>query len=245
MDKSILAVNEIFGPTVQGEGKSAGKPVVFLRLSLCNLSCIWCDTPHTWNWTGSKFKHPEKFDKSKEVHKMSIMEVIEQIKSKTDGTIKSLVISGGEPLLQQPALIELLKILKAEGWWAEVETNGTMAPITDFVQLIDQINCSPKLANSEDSLGRRFKPLALESLARCSKVNFKFVISKEEDMMDVIDYVDFIRCFGNPEIRLMPLCITKEELESREQMVKELCSKYDFIYTTRLSILMAGNERGV
>ena len=39
-----LRVNEIFGPTIQGEGKSAGREVKFLRLSGCNLACTWCDT---------------------------------------------------------------------------------------------------------------------------------------------------------------------------------------------------------
>ena len=40
---------EIFH-TLQGEGASLGFPAVFLRLSLCNLHCHWCDTPYTWNW---------------------------------------------------------------------------------------------------------------------------------------------------------------------------------------------------
>ena len=55
-----MKVNEIFGPTIQGEGKSAGMQAMFLRTSLCNLACDWCDTPQTWNWKGTKFKHSEK-----------------------------------------------------------------------------------------------------------------------------------------------------------------------------------------
>ena len=76
----MLKVNEIF-KSIQGEGKSAGLPVIFLRLAMCNLHCIWCDTPHTWNWTGSKFLHPVKYDKNKEIHPMEISEVFEKITS--------------------------------------------------------------------------------------------------------------------------------------------------------------------
>jgi len=87
----MLKVNEIFGPTIQGEGKSSGMPCAFLRLSLCNLHCIWCDTPYTWNWKGTPFSHPEKFDQEKEIHIMSNEEILETLKTID---VKNLVISG-------------------------------------------------------------------------------------------------------------------------------------------------------
>lgn len=49
---SRLVVNEIFGPTIQGEGPSSGRRCGFHRLGGCNLSCRWSDTPYTWDWTG-------------------------------------------------------------------------------------------------------------------------------------------------------------------------------------------------
>ena len=47
---------EIFH-TVQGEGRNTGLPSVFIRSSLCNLHCWWCDTDYTWNWEGTPFAH--------------------------------------------------------------------------------------------------------------------------------------------------------------------------------------------
>lgn len=241
----MIKVNEIFGPTVQGEGKNAGKPVVFLRLSSCNLHCIWCDTPHTWNWEGTKFAHPIKFDQQKEEHQKPHDEVLATILNKSEGTTKSLVISGGEPLLQQKQLIPLLQDLKKEGWYVEVETNGTVPLRPEFADLIDQINCSPKLANSLDPESLRIKKKTLAQLAANPKVNFKFVTATEGDMVEILEIVELLRQSGNPEIRLMPLCQTREELEMREPLIKELSAKHNFIYCTRLSILMSGTKRGV
>jgi len=142
-----LAVSEIFGPTIQGEGKTAGKPVVFLRLAGCNLACVWCDTPYTWNWIGTKFQHALKFNPKEQVKTLQMSDVLHQI-LEIGSQVKALVISGGEPLLQQQQLIPLLEALKAQGWWIEVETNGTIVPQSSFLALVDQVNCSPKLSNS-------------------------------------------------------------------------------------------------
>src|SRR5271170_594917 len=101
-----LKVNEIYGPVQQGEGKSSGLDVLFLRLSGCNLACSWCDTPYTWNWVGTKFVHPEKYDPMKEISFMDTNEVkVELDKLNT----KAVVISGGEPMLQQKPLLPLIR----------------------------------------------------------------------------------------------------------------------------------------
>ena len=132
----MLYVSECFGPTEQGEGKTAGKEVMFLRLAYCNLKCVFCDTPYTWQ---------AKLLKT-EVHKMTIEDVITKLQNRK--VIKSIVISGGEPLLQQKELISLCKWLRSTNWWIEIETNGTILPNKELVNLVNQFNCSPKLSNS-------------------------------------------------------------------------------------------------
>lgn len=235
----MLKVNEIFGPTVQGEGKSAGMPCAFMRLANCNLHCIWCDTPHTWNWVGTKFAHPEKFHQEDEVHAMTDEVIIDKLQSIG---VNALVISGGEPLLQHKQLVPLCYKLKAKDYWIEVETNGTVFPNDELIGLVDQINCSPKLSNSLDSEKLRIKPDVLTKLATLRKVNFKFVISNQEDVNEALELVNQ---FKMKEVRLMPESRTKEELLQRGLWVRRLCDRYGFIFCTRLSIMTAGTTRGV
>lgn len=234
-----IKVSEIFGPTVQGEGKNAGKPVAFLRLALCNLHCIWCDTPFTWNWLNSPWEHSEKFDKKKEINPMTIEEIIERLEEIGE---KHIIISGGEPLMQQKKLIPLFEELKDRGYFLEMETNGTLVPDVEMEVLVDQFNCSPKLANSKDTEELRIRPDALLLLSAMDKVNFKFVITSYKDMAEVITLV---KRFKLREVRLMPECRTPEEHARREPLLRWLCEQYGFIYCERLSILQSGATRGV
>ena len=95
-----MKISEIF-ESIQGEGNNAGKPAVFLRIAECNLKCVWCDTKYTWDW--------KNYDYSKEVNEMSIKEVRQSLEQ---FRIRHLVITGGEPLMQQDDLAELLTFLK-------------------------------------------------------------------------------------------------------------------------------------
>ena len=51
MSAVTLRVAEVFGPTFQGEGPSAGRRAAFIRLSGCGVGCTWCDEPQTWDWS--------------------------------------------------------------------------------------------------------------------------------------------------------------------------------------------------
>ena len=238
-----VALNEIFGPTIQGEGKSAGKEVMFLRTSGCNLACIWCDTPYTWNWEGTKFQHPEKFDPKKEVHKTKTSEIVAKLRE-LGPRVKSLVISGGEPLLQQKRLLETVEILRAHNYWIEVETNGTQVPDDEFVSFIDQINCSPKLSNSgpDNPLSKREVPKALEKLASLEKTTFKFVVTSEQDMVEILHLV---QKYKMKNVYLMPEGRTKAEQESRQHEIEKISAEYGFTFSPRLHVLKWGTKRAV
>ncbi len=236
-----MKVNEIFGPTIQGEGKSSGKDVLFVRLSLCNLHCIWCDTPYTWNWLGTPFSNPKKFDREKEVHEMTVGEIATRL-VQLCSSVKSVVISGGEPMLQQNELVELLKILKKREYWVEVETNGTVFPTNDFLSHVDQINCSPKLATSGNAFTLRERPDALRALSASTKVNFKFVVAHDDDLHEI---ESLIKRYEMKNIYLMPEGQSNEALNQNEQLTRIACEKYGYTFTDRLHIRRFGAVRAV
>lgn len=237
---NMLQVNEIFGPTIQGEGKNAGKEVVFLRLACCNLYCIWCDTPYTWNWKNTSYKHPEKYDKKKEIHRLSDEEILDKIEEKE---VKSIVISGGEPLLQQKQLTGLLSQLKMLGYYIEIETNGTIPVRPEVMELVDQFNCSPKLTSSKVEVKKRIIPYVLVQLARSGKANFKFVIGSPVDLAEA-RYL--VRTYKLEEVYLMSEGRTIEELKEKEEWLKKFCNKHKkFHFSQRLHITELGGGRGV
>lgn len=225
-----MKVNEIFGPTFQGEGKSAGKEVMFLRLAFCNLQCKWCDTTYAWNW--------KKFNMKDEVKEMTVEEIVKKLGQ----TTKALVISGGEPLLQQNSLARLCSVLKNQGYWIETETNGTIKPTDEFIGLIDQFNVSPKLSNSGNKLEKREKPEVLKRFAQLDKTTWKFVVTRESDMYEI---TEMVKKYEMKNIWLMPEGKTAREQLEKDIMVKILCQNFGFNFSPRLQVLKWGQKRGI
>jgi len=226
-----MKVNEIFGPTIQGEGKSVGKEVIFVRLAFCNLKCVWCDTPYTWKFS--------EHNQSTEVTSMVTDEVFNQVLAL--GNTKAVVISGGEPLLQQKALVELLARFKALSYWVEIETNGTIVPSDEVLRLVDQFNCSPKLSNSGNDASKAVKAVALSKLVAIGST-FKFVYTDSKDGEEICQLV---KRFDMKNVYVMPEGRTLVELKAKEETVKTFCALHRFIYGPRLHIELFGTKRGV
>ena len=211
-----LVVNEIFY-SIQGEGPNAGRPAIFLRLFGCNLRCVWCDS--MFAVTG------------KEYQAFGIDDVIHKIQ---EYPCKHLVITGGEPLIQQKALKVLLE--KLPEYSIEIETNGSI-PL-EIEEFIEQINCSPKLKNS----GNPPYPLAIKPAT--TKAIYKFVVQKEEDMKAVRKYIKENE-IPVEKVYLMPEGMNKKIVQERSEWLVEICKKEGYNFTSRLHVLLWGNKRGV
>ncbi len=105
MLSSLLKINEVFY-SIQGESTRAGLPCVFVRLTYCNIRCVYCDTEYAFY---------EGVDRS-------IEEIIDTVNSYG---CKLVEITGGEPLVQENVHI-LMKSLCDLGYEVMLETGGSL-----------------------------------------------------------------------------------------------------------------------
>ncbi|QKW22310.1 7-carboxy-7-deazaguanine synthase QueE [Kitasatospora sp. NA04385] len=232
-----LPVAEVFGPTIQGEGPSAGQNALFLRLGACNLSCTWCDTPYTWDG--------KRFDLRQEIRRVPVVDLAEATGTHPHALI---VITGGEPLLHQStdAWRSLMAVLRYTTRRVEIETNGTLAPkpVTLGVPRL-VFNVSPKLANSGMPQDRRIKPEALEAftaLANAGRARFKFVAANSDDLEEIAVLAD--RFHIPPHATwVMPEGVTPEQTIAAGRALAEDVIGRHWNLTLRQHVLLWPGER--
>lgn len=233
MKHATLAVSEIFGPTIQGEGPYLGHPTMFLRLAGCNLSCVWCDTPYTWDW--------KRFDPRKEIVSMTTHDAWTKIFPVPWYGPYHLVITGGEPMLQQKALLEMAYWRYEPKVFFEIETAGTVMPTN--LEVADHFNISPKLSNSENDYAKRIRLKVLEKFMYATSRAYKFVVQNMDDLEEIDALVEEV---GISPIYVMPEGVTTEKHRQAltEELVAEIIAR-DWRITPRLHIDLFGNRRGV
>lgn len=234
---------EIFA-SLQGEGASVGRPCAFVRLSRCNLACVWCDTAYTWHFTGDNRPHRDEASFERAANQLTLDE--EDIARRIAALEQDrLVITGGEPLLQAPALARMLTLLAKlrPGVHVEIETNGTVAPPQALDALVHQYNVSPKLTHSGNPAELALIPERLREWAANPRAFLKFVVATPADVDEVLDLQ---REYDIPGERtfLMGEGRDSDTLRSRGRWLAELCSKNGLNFTDRLHIHLYGDTRG-
>jgi 7-cyano-7-deazaguanosine (preQ0) biosynthesis protein QueE len=229
-EEPTLVVSEVFGPTVQGEGPSLGRRASFVRLGRCNLDCSWCDTPYTWDW--------ERFDPAVELATRPVADIVAEIEATG---VDLVVVTGGEPLLQQRRLQPFLEAAAARGWAVEVETNGTIAPTPATAELVARFNVSPKIANSGVDRERAIVPSALAALLATGRAAFKFVASSPADLDEVQALVDE---HGLAPVWIMPEGTTASAVLEGGRALADEVVRRGWQLTTRLHVLLWGDARG-
>jgi organic radical activating enzyme len=116
----LLRITEIFH-SIQGEGRHAGTPAIFVRGTGCNLACDFCDTD---------FSPREKLTPEQVAERLA------------EFPCKFVVLTGGEPTVQAEGFRALVEILHARGYYVTMETNGTSIDTLG----VDWVTVSPKLS---------------------------------------------------------------------------------------------------
>lgn len=205
--------------SIQGEGARAGSPAVFVRLAGCNLHCRWCDTKYSWG---------QGADITEEDLAARILSY----------NSPGLVITGGEPLLQAPAIEKLLSLLP-DSVFVEIETNGTIAPTPALAARVNQWNVSPKLAHSGNSTPTLCAQV-LKDFVATGHAWFKFVVQGEEDWPAIAAL-----CLPQERIILMPCATTREQLATARPAVVDMCLRHRVRFGDRLHVALWGDKKGV
>ena len=230
-----MKIAEIFY-SIQGEGKFTGTPSTFIRTSGCNLRCTWCDTPYaSWSPKGEN---------------MNVDEILIKIQ---ENEPKHVVITGGEPMIQ-PEFPALIKKLRSLGKFVTVETAGTV-----WLNLpMDLASVSPKLSNSTPTVRQggkfakqheelRLQPDVLKKLASSRNIHsiqWKFVICRPADMIEVDDVLKSIGKVNPDDVILMPEGIDDEQVRQRGIWLADICKKRGFRFGPRLHLWLYGNTPG-
>lgn len=230
-----MLVAEIFH-SLQGEGELTGVPSVFVRSSGCNLRCAWCDTPYaSWNPEGEARTVAQ------------IMAAVEQ-----HPATRHVVFTGGEPMIARDA-VELAAAVKASGRHLTIETAATVAPAGIACDLA---SLSPKLLNSAPDAVKhatwrrrheatRWQPDVVRQWVDAYAYQFKFVVSREEDIEELETMLTALRRdIPRHKVLLMPEAKTPERMRERSTWLAEACKRGGYRYAHRLHLELYGNRRG-
>jgi len=194
-----------------------------------------CDSTSQWLWRGEDKEFDYLINRWKEEG------VYDYIK---DGSVH-VIWTGGEPTIKG----HQESIVNFTNYWLsryldkndvtpfyEIETNGTIVIEDKLFSMLDQINCSPKLANSGMTEKQRLVPAAIKRIMEHKNYQFKFVISTEDDIKEI--FRDFVEPFKIPlkNVVCMPGLDDAADFEERTRFCLEMAKKYRFRGLTRLHI---------
>ena len=202
-----MQVTEIFR-SIQGESTYAGLPCIFVRLTGCNLRCVWCDTAYAFYGGQTK----------------SVEEVLGAVRSlsECEGRLRvNLVeLTGGEPLLQQD-IYPLIDHLLEDDYRVLIETSGErlIDKLPERVVRIVDVKCP---GSGE---GGKFR---LENLAALRPHDqLKFVLADRQNyewaceflqqhpLQDKVEAILFSPVFGQLEPRALAGWILEDGLPVR------------------------------
>jgi organic radical activating enzyme len=193
---TAIEVSDLF-TSIQGEGRHAHRPSVFLRFRRCNLACVWCDTKYTWDETDEGYNSFTSYENvlalAEDLELAQARGVSEELQGQirdslgdpaafiSGTTVSHLVITGGEPMIWKSTIAELLPLIPSFRT-IEIETNGTIPPMTNDLNDPYNVtyNVSPKLYHSGNEGAAAVNPDVWGDFARTRRAYWKIVISGQD-----------------------------------------------------------------
>lgn len=223
-----LRIAEVFA-SIQGEGQWVGVPSTFIRVSGCNLRCVWCDTPYaSWRPEGP---------------------VVEVTALADRVTTDHVVLTGGEPMLFD-AIEPLAGLLRERGKTITIETAGTIHRSLPC----DLMSISPKLAHSTpgpeagDWSARherdRLNLEALRQLTRDYHHQLKFVVREPGDFDEIEALLEQIGGITPGNVMVMAEGTDADSVRVAMRELVEPCMARAWRLTPRLHLDLFGNTRG-
>jgi 7-carboxy-7-deazaguanine synthase len=218
-----------FFQSIQGEGKFAGTPSVFVRTTGCNLRCWFCDTPYT-SWEPEGTHEPWQ-------------ELAQRILARD---CLHVVVTGGEPLLQ-PDIVPLTECLARAGRLVTIETAGTVYRPAHAALM----SISPKRPNSTPRDARwtqrhealRDRTDVVSQMTRDYRYQLKYVIDSPADVADVDAHIARIGGITPDRVYLMPQGTDAEVLRDKTEWLRDEASHRGYSVSPRLHIELFGNRR--
>jgi len=239
-DYLFLSDDKIFY-TLEGEGEYIGQPSVFMRMSMCNLTCknfASKDSPHGCDsFISWSVKNKMSFE---EIFQM--MEENKYIEHLRQEAIFKL--TGGEPLVNQKGLLRFMEAFVEKYKFVpriDFETNATLLPDERWIKEFSAtFTTSPKLTTNGDPEEKTYKPEVLKWHVEHGS-GFKFVITSDKDIEEIWrKYVEDKEGINVPLSRIwfMPCCGSREEHIERAPSVAEYAKAMHVNFSPRLHLLL-------
>jgi len=189
-----MKISEIF-TSIQGETSFVGLPFTFVRLTGCNLRCSYCDTQYAYE-EGTEY---------------SLDKVVAEVNKRA---VTRVVITGGEPLLQDETCILCSRLLDA-GFTVLLETNGSIL-IKDVDQRVHRILDLKCPGSGMD------KCMNLQNVDYLTvRDEIKFVISHREDFEWALEILKQHELQGRAHVLFSPVSDILHPQELAEWILQE------------------------
>lgn len=234
-----IPVLEIFGPTIQGEGRVIGRKTMFVRTAGCDYRCSWCDSAFTWDGSAKE-----------DIKLITAEEIYNQLKKIGGDRFDHVTISGGNPALIK-GIQDLVDLFEEKQIYTALETQGSK--FQPWMRQINDLTISPKPPSSNMKPNIDILDSVIEQCIE-STLNLKVVIFDDDDyeFAKMIHHrypnIPFYLQVGNPYLDDDVDNHTEKLLSRYEALVDRVMASNDMnqVYVLpQLHTLLWSNKKGV